>query len=173
MRHHVAFRKFARTTSHRRAMFRNLATSLLLSEHCETTIQKAKDLRGVVEPLITLAREDTVAARRRAYGYLMSKQVVHKLFTEIGPRFRSRPGGYTRIVRTRIRPGDCAEMAVIQLVDSVDTQAGATASKKKVAPSKAEKSAASEGKSSKPRKASSAGSEKRSTKSAAKTKSKE
>ncbi|WKZ56343.1 MAG: 50S ribosomal protein L17 [Bdellovibrionota bacterium] len=141
MRHGVAFRKFARTTSHRRAMFRNLATSLLLSEHCETTIQKAKDLRRVVEPLITLAREDTLAARRRAYSYLLNKQVVHKLFADIGPRFKARPGGYTRIVRTRSRPGDAADMAIIQLVDGGAASTPAPKKKtssKKAAPAKAE-----------------------------------
>ena len=116
MRHKKAFRKFSRTPAHRRAMFRNLATALLEHGKIETTVQKAKDLRRVVEKLITLGGEDTLHRRRQAYGYVQSKAVVHKLFAEIGPQFKARPGGYTRIVRTRRRAGDAAEMAVIELV---------------------------------------------------------
>ena len=108
--------KLGRNSPHRRALFRNMATSLLKHERCETTVVKAKDLRRVVERLITKAAVDSVAARRRAYSYLMSKAVVHKLFTEIAPRYKGRPGGYTRIVRTRHRAGDAAEMAVIELI---------------------------------------------------------
>ncbi len=118
MRHQKNFRKFSRTPAHRRAMFRNLATSLFLHEKLETTVQKAKDLRPIAEKLITIAGEDSLHHRRRAYGYLQSKAVVHKLFAEIGPRFKARPGGYTRIIRTRRRNGDAAEMAIIELVEA-------------------------------------------------------
>lgn len=97
-------------------MFRNMATALLLHEKCETTVEKAKDLRRVVEKLITLAGSDTLHARRQAYSYLQDKAVVHKLFAEVGPRFRTRPGGYTRVVRSRTRAGDAADLAVIELV---------------------------------------------------------
>lgn len=116
MKHSVNFRKFSRTPSHRRSMFRNLATSLLEHGRLETTVPKAKDLRRVAEKLITLAGEDTLHRRRRAYQVLKSKAVVHKLFAEIGPQFKLRPGGYTRVLRTRRRPGDAAEMAIIELV---------------------------------------------------------
>lgn len=116
MRHGKSYRKFGRTPSHRRAMFRNLATSLLECERCQTTVGKAKDLRGVTEKLITLAEEDTLARRRQAYGYLKRKDVVHKLFSIIGPRYKDRPGGYTRVIRTGRRAGDAAELAVIELV---------------------------------------------------------
>lgn len=116
MRHKKAFRKFSRTPAHRRAMFRNLATSLLEHGSIITTVHKAKDLRRVVEPFITLGGEDTLHNRRKAYSFLKSKEVVQKLFNEIGPKFKERPGGYTRVVRTISRPGDAAEMAVIQLV---------------------------------------------------------
>lgn len=117
MRHQKAFRKFGRTPAHRRALFRNLATSLFKHEKLETTVHKAKDLRSVAEKLITLAGKDNLANRRRAYSYLLDKGVVHKLFTEIGPRYEKRPGGYTRVIRTRRRPGDAAELAVIELVE--------------------------------------------------------
>ena len=116
MRHNKAMRKFIRVASHREAMIRNLATSLFLHERIRTTVPKAKDLRRVAERLITLAGEDNVARRRQAYGYLYKKDVVHKLFAEIGPRFLARPGGYTRITRVDVRPGDRAEMAIIELV---------------------------------------------------------
>lgn len=116
MRHGKAHRKFSRTPAHRRAMFRNMATSLLQHERVETTIHKAKDLRPVAEKIISLGCEDSLHNRRQALGYLKSKEMVHKLFAEIGPRFKERPGGYTRITRTRIRNGDAAEMAVIELV---------------------------------------------------------
>lgn len=116
MRHGYALRKYGKSSSHRRAMFRDLATSLLRHEQIETTVQKAKDLRPIVERLITLGKKDSVAHRRQAYGYVKNKTVVHKLFTEIGPRFESRKGGYTRIVRTRHRIGDAADMAVIELL---------------------------------------------------------
>jgi large subunit ribosomal protein L17 len=116
MRHKKAFRKFSRTPAHRRAMFRNMATSFLEHGNMTTTVEKAKDLKKVVEPLITLGGEDNLHNRRKAYGYLKCKKVVQKLFTEIGPSFKERPGGYTRVVRAGLRAGDAAEMAVIQLV---------------------------------------------------------
>ena len=116
MRHRKAFRKFSRTSAHRKAMFRNLATSLFQHEQIETTLAKAKDLRRVSEKLITLAKKDTLHRRRQAYAYLPSKAIVHKLFAEIGPKFADRPGGYTRIVKSRHRAGDAAPMAFIELV---------------------------------------------------------
>ncbi len=116
MRHSKTFRKFSRTPAHRRALLRNLATSFFEHGSITTTIHKAKDLRRVVEPLITLAGEDDLHRRRKAYSYLQSKEVVQKLFTEIGPKYKQRTGGYTRVLRTIVRPGDAAEMAIIQLV---------------------------------------------------------
>lgn len=114
MKHSAHVRKFGRNSSARRAMFRSLATSLIREEKFETTVQKAKDLRGVVERLVTLAKEDTLTNRRRAYSYLLSKKVVHKLFAEVAPRYKAVKGGYTRIVRTGYRHGDAAELAVIE-----------------------------------------------------------
>ncbi|MEZ4754492.1 MAG: 50S ribosomal protein L17 [Bdellovibrionota bacterium] len=116
MRHAKTGRKFSRTPSHRKAMFRNMVTDLLRHGRLETTVHKAKELRGVVEKYITIAGNDTLAAKRQAYSYLNDKAVVHKLFAEIGPQFKDRPGGYTRVVRTRTRTGDAAELAVIELV---------------------------------------------------------
>lgn len=137
MRHGCGQRQLSRNSSHRRALLRNLATSLLQYERCETTIQKAKELRPVVEKLITLGRQDTLASRRLAYGYILSKEVVHKLFTDIGPRFEKREGGYTRIVRFGWRPGDAAEMAVIELVESKKSEAPTKKPAKKAASKKA------------------------------------
>ena len=125
MRHGRGLRKLSRTASHRRALLRNLATSFIKHERFETTVQKAKELRPVVERLITLGKNDTLAARRQAYGYITNKQVVHKLFTDVGPRCKTRNGGYTRIVRTRVRHGDAAELAVIELVDKAASTAPA------------------------------------------------
>lgn len=116
MRHLKTRGKFSRTPAHRKALLRNLSTALLRDEKCITTLEKAKALRSVVEKLITGARSNTLHARRQAYGYLMSKSVVHKLFTELAPRYASRPGGYTRVLRTDWRHGDAAAMAVIELV---------------------------------------------------------
>ena len=115
MKHSAHVRKFGRNSSHRRAMFRSLATSLIREEKFETTIEKAKDLRSVVERLVTLAKVDTLHNRRQALAYLMCKKVVHKLFAEVGPRYKSVNGGYTRVVRTGFRHGDAAELAVIEL----------------------------------------------------------
>jgi large subunit ribosomal protein L17 len=117
MRHGKGLRQLSRSSSHRRALLRNMATSFLKFGSFETTLPKAKELRPVVERLITLGKEDTLASRRRAYSYITDKDVVHALFAVVGPRFRERQGGYTRIVKTRMRHGDAAEMAVIQLVD--------------------------------------------------------
>jgi large subunit ribosomal protein L17 len=117
MRHGKTLRKLSRNATHRRALLRNLATSFIKHERFETTVQKAKELRPVVEKLITLGKNDTLDARRQAYSYLTSKAVVHKLFADVGPRCKERNGGYTRIVRTRVRHGDAAELAVIELVD--------------------------------------------------------
>lgn len=146
MRHKNSYRKFSRTHEHRRAMFRNLATSLLRHERCETTIGKAKDLRRVVEKLISLAgRDQSLAARRQAFGYLMGKDVVHKLFSDIGPRFADRKGGYTRVLRTRRRVGDAAEMALIELVtEPLKTSAKKPSSAKKTPAVKKSKPATSE-----------------------------
>lgn len=116
MQHHKSLRKLGRSPSHRKALFRNLATSFLQHEKLETTVQKAKELRRVVERLITLGGKDDLHSRRQAYSYIFDKGVVHKLFTEVGPRFKERPGGYTRITRTRRRQGDAAEMAIIEMV---------------------------------------------------------
>ncbi len=117
---------------------RNLATSFFKYERFETTVPKAKELRPVVERLVTLGKNDTLAARRQAYSYLMDKAVVHKLFTDIGPRNAARNGGYTRIVRTRVRPGDAAELAIIELVDKAEAKSSSKETPaKKAAPKKA------------------------------------
>jgi len=118
MRHKKAGRRLGRNSSHRQAMFRNMAASLLRHETIKTTLPKAKELRRVVEPLITLAKEDGVAKRRLAFDRLRDKEVVGKLFTDLGPRFQSRPGGYLRILKLGPRPGDSAPMAIVQLVDA-------------------------------------------------------
>ncbi len=117
MRHKKAGRRLGRTSSHRKAMFRNMAASLMRHETIRTTLPKAKELRRVVEPLITMAREDGVARRRLAFDRLRDKEVVGKLFQDLGPRFRNRPGGYLRILKLGPRPGDAAPMAIIQFVD--------------------------------------------------------
>jgi len=127
MRHRKSGRKLGRNSSHRKAMFRNMAASLLLHETIRTTLPKAKELRRVVEPLITLAKEDDVAKRRLAFDRLRDKQVVGKLFKELGPRFKDRPGGYLRILKTGPRPGDAAPMAIVQLVDGPVAEAEALA----------------------------------------------
>jgi large subunit ribosomal protein L17 len=117
MRHKKAGRRLGRTSSHRRAMFRNMAASLLRHETIKTTLPKAKELRRVVEPLITMAKEDGVAKRRLAFNRLRDKEVVGKLFQDVGPRFRDRPGGYLRILKLGPRPGDSAPMAIVQFVE--------------------------------------------------------
>jgi large subunit ribosomal protein L17 len=123
MRHRNAGRQLSRNSAHRRAMLRNMASSLLKHETIQTTLPKAKELRRVVEPLITLAKEDGVAQRRRAFDRLRDKEAVGKLFGELGPRYQGRPGGYLRILKVGFRPGDAAPMALVQLVDQPDQQA--------------------------------------------------
>ncbi len=117
MRHRKSGRTLGRKSSHRRAMYRNMAASLITHETIRTTLPKAKELRRVVEPLITLAKEDGVARRRLAFSRLRDKGSVGKLFNEIGPRYRERPGGYLRILKLGNRPGDAAPMALVQLVE--------------------------------------------------------
>jgi len=117
MRHGKAGNRLGRTMSHRRALMRNMASALVVHGKVTTTIQKAKALRPVVERLISMGREDSLAGRRRAAALLMGKEPVQRLFDDVGPRFANRPGGYTRIVRTRHRAGDAASMAIIELVD--------------------------------------------------------
>lgn len=123
MRHRESGRKLNRNSSHRRAMFRNMAASLLRHETIRTTVPKAKELRRVVEPLITLAKADGVANRRRAFSKLRDKEVVGKLFSDLGPHYKARPGGYIRILKMGHRPGDAAPMALVQLVDREQPEA--------------------------------------------------
>jgi large subunit ribosomal protein L17 len=117
MRHHLSGRQLSRNSSHRHALMRNLSVSLLRYETIRTTLPKAKELRRVVEPLITLGKADGDANRRIAFARLRDAEVVEKLFADLGPRFRARPGGYTRILRMVPRPGDSAPMALMQLVE--------------------------------------------------------
>ncbi len=117
MRHQKAGRKFNRTSSHRQAMFSNMAASLFKHELIRTTLPKAKELRRVAEPLITMAKTDGVANRRLAFSRLRDKQAVGKLFVELGPRYTTRPGGYLRILKCGFRAGDNAPMAYVELVD--------------------------------------------------------
>lgn len=120
MRHQKSGRKLNRNASHRKAMFRNMAASLFRHGMIRTTLPKAKELRRVAEPLITLAKTDGVANRRVAFSRLRDKEAVGKLFNEIGPRYVERPGGYTRIMKCGFRAGDAAPMAYIELVDRPD-----------------------------------------------------
>ncbi len=122
MRHRNSGRRLGRNSSHRKAMFRNMATSMLKHETIRTTLPKAKELRRVVEPLITLAKEDSVANRRVAFDRLRDKEVVGKLFSDLGPRFKDRPGGYLRILKAGPRPGDAAPMAIVMLTASADAE---------------------------------------------------
>lgn len=117
MRHRKSGRQLNRNSSHRQAMFRNMAASLIEHEVIKTTVPKAKELRRIAEPLITLAKEDSVANRRLAFSRTRDKAAVGKLFAELGPRYEARPGGYTRILKCGFRPGDSAPMAFIELVD--------------------------------------------------------
>src|SRR5450432_2082830 len=118
MRHRNSGRQLSRNSSHRHAMLRNMATSLLRHETIRTTVPKAKELRRVVEPLITLAKVDSLAKRRLAFSRLRDVSVVEKLFADLGPRFKARAGGYTRILKMEPRSGDSADMALMQLVES-------------------------------------------------------
>jgi large subunit ribosomal protein L17 len=120
MRHGNGLRKLNRTSAHRQAMLRNMMNSLLTHEVIKTTVPKAKELRRVVEPMITLAKEATVANRRLAFDRLRDRDVVVKLFDELGPRFKARPGGYTRILKMGFRVGDNAPMALVELVDRAE-----------------------------------------------------
>ena len=123
MRHRNGLRKLNRTSEHRQAMLRNMMNSLLTHEVIKTTLPKAKELRRVVEPMITLAKVATVANRRLAFDRLRDRDVVVKLFNELGPRFAKRPGGYTRILKMGFRVGDNAPMALVELVDRADETA--------------------------------------------------
>ncbi len=130
MRHRNGPRKLNRTTSHRLAMLRNMCNSLITHEAIKTTLPKAKELRSVVEPLITLAKEATLANRRLAFNRTRDRDVVAKLFNELGPRYKARPGGYTRILKMGFRVGDNAPMAFVEFVDRpepVETEASADA----------------------------------------------
>jgi len=117
MRHRKSGRQLNRNSSHRQAMFRNMSVSMIEHELIKTTVPKAKELRRVVEPLITLAKEDSVANRRLAFSRTRSKEAVGKLFDELGPRYQERPGGYLRIIKAGFRTGDKAPMAYVELVD--------------------------------------------------------
>lgn len=117
MRHRNSGRQLSRNSSHRKAMFRNMAASLLQHEVIKTTVPKAKELRRVAEPLITMAKSDSVHKRRLAFDRLRDRDVVTKLFNELGPRYKERPGGYLRILKMGYRAGDNAPMALVELVD--------------------------------------------------------
>ena len=125
MRHGNGLRKLNRTTSHRQAMLRNMANSLIEHEAIKTTVPNAKELRRVVEPLITLGKKPSLANRRLAFDRLRNRDSVTKLFAELGPRFQTRPGGYTRILKFGFRVGDNAPMALIELVDRPEIAAAA------------------------------------------------
>ncbi|MDP7553456.1 MAG: 50S ribosomal protein L17 [Candidatus Thioglobus sp.] len=117
MRHRKSGRQLNRNSSHRKAMFKNMANSLFLHEAIKTTLPKAKELRRVVEPLITMAKSDSVANRRHVFSKLRDDAMVAKLFTELGPFYKDRPGGYVRVLKAGFRTGDKAPMALVQLVD--------------------------------------------------------
>ncbi len=148
MRHQLSGRQLSRNSSHRHALLRNLSVSLLRHETIRTTLPKAKELRRVVEPLITLAKTDSEASRRVAFSRLRDSEVVTKLFEDLGPRFRARPGGYTRILHLMPRPGDSAPMALMQLVEGPAAAAADPAeesgAKKKRAKAKARTKASAE-----------------------------
>ncbi|MBT8444401.1 MAG: 50S ribosomal protein L17 [Gammaproteobacteria bacterium] len=123
MRHRKSGRTLGRKSAHRKAMYKNMAASLIEHETIRTTLPKAKELRRVVEPLITLSKEDGASRRRLAFDRLRDKKAVGKLFNELGPRFKDRPGGYLRILKIGFRPGDSAPMALVQLLDQPDQEA--------------------------------------------------
>jgi large subunit ribosomal protein L17 len=142
MRHRNSGRQLSRNSSHRHALLRNMATSLLRHETIRTTVPKAKELRRVIEPLITLAKIDSLAKRRLAFSRLRDVSVVEKLFADLGPRFKARSGGYTRILRMEPRPGDSADMALMQLVEAAALPAEKTEEPKAAkAPKKSKKAA--------------------------------
>ncbi|NIN36433.1 MAG: 50S ribosomal protein L17 [Gammaproteobacteria bacterium] len=122
MRHRQSGRKLNRNSPHRKAMFRNMAVSLMEHEVIKTTLPKAKELRRVAEPLITIAKNDSVAKRRLAFSRLRDREAVTKLFNELGPRYKDRPGGYLRILKCGFRPGDKAPMAIVELVGRADAE---------------------------------------------------
>lgn len=122
MRHRTIGRALSRTSSHRKAMFANMCCSLIEHELIKTTLPKAKELRRYIEPLITTSKSDSVAARRNVFAELRSKSAVGKLFTDLGPRFEKRPGGYIRILKCGFRQGDNAPMAIVELVDRPDAE---------------------------------------------------
>lgn len=142
MRHQLSGRQLSRNASHRSALLRNMAVSLLRHETIRTTIPKAKELRRVVEPLITLGKVDTEAKRRLAFSRLRDAAVVEKLFADLGPRFKARAGGYTRILHMAPRPGDNADMALMQLVDGPAAAAAAEGDAKPAKKAKAKAKAA-------------------------------
>jgi large subunit ribosomal protein L17 len=123
MRHRNSGRQLSRNSSHRSAMLKNMAVSLLQHEIIQTTVPKAKELRRVAEPLITMAKSDSVHRRRIAFSRLRDRDIVTKLFNELGPRYRDRPGGYLRILKSGYRPGDNAPMAYVELVDRPEPEA--------------------------------------------------
>ena len=134
MRHKLSGRQLSRNAPHRHALMRNMSVSLLRHETIRTTLPKAKELRRVVEPLITLAKTDSEARRRLAFARLRDQAVVDKLFADLGPRFKARAGGYTRILRMMPRVGDAAPMALMQLVDSAAAPAAAPAPRPRASP---------------------------------------
>jgi large subunit ribosomal protein L17 len=136
MRHQLSGRQLSRNAPHRLAMLRNMAASLLKHETIRTTVPKAKELRRIVEPLITLGKSDSQANRRRAFAKLRDAAIVVKLFEDLGPRFNARPGGYTRMLRMMPRPGDSADMALVQLVDRANATEAAPEEPKKGAKKK-------------------------------------
>lgn len=121
MKHRVKLRKLSRSMAHRRALFRNQVTSLIEHERIETTVAKAKELRRIADKMITTAKQGTLRAHRVVNGYVQTKEARRKLFVDLAPRFMGRPGGYTRVLKTRFRRGDCAPMAVIELSDTDKT----------------------------------------------------
>ena len=142
MRHQLSGRQLSRNAAHRKALMRNMAAALLRHETIRTTLPKAKELRRVVEPLITLGKTDSLAGRRRAFSQLRDDDIVRKLFEDIGPRFKARAGGYTRILKMEPRPGDSAPMALMQLVDKAGAPAEQAEKPKKAAKKPARKKAA-------------------------------
>ena len=135
MRHRNGGFKLGRNTSHRRALLRNLVTSIILNDRCHTTITKAKATRPIVEKMITLGKNGSVHARRQALAYLMTPESVDRLFAVVAPRYTTRPGGYSRIVRTGVRKGDSSEMAFIELLDA-EQELSEKASKREAAKAK-------------------------------------
>ena len=142
MRHNLTGRQLSRNSSHRHALLRSLSVALLRYETIKTTVPKAKELRRVVEPIITLAKTDTQAARRRAFARLRDEALVDKLFADIGPRFKARAGGYTRILKMEPRAGDSAPMAVVMLVDKAQPAEAAAEAPAAKAPKKRAKKTA-------------------------------